>query len=184
MFGESEGTVRPLEQYREYLILLARLQLEPRLRGRVDPSDVVQQTLLKAHQKRDQFQGRTEAELLAWLRAILTNHLADAVRRLGPRHGVQECSLEETLEQSSARLESFLAAEDDSPSRGAIRQERLLRLAEAMASLPEDQRTALELKHLHDQPVSEISRTMGKSPPAVASLLYRGLKRLRELLTE
>ena len=62
--------------------------------------------------------------------------------------------------------------------------EETVRLAEALASLPEDQRTALELKHFHDQPVAEISRTMGKSPSAVAGLLFRGLRALREALAD
>jgi RNA polymerase sigma-70 factor (ECF subfamily) len=183
MSGESEYPGRPLECYRDYLALLARLQLEPKLRGRVDPSDVVQQSLLKAHEKRDQFRGRTEAELLAWLRAILVNHLADAVRQLGPKFGVRECSLE-GLERSSTRLECLLAAKQDSPSQGAMHQERLLRLAEALNGLPEEQRTALELKHLHARSVSEISVAMGRSRAAVASLLYRGLRNLRSLLAE
>jgi len=58
------------------------------------------------------------------------------------------------------------------------------RLTEALASLPADQRSVVELKHLRDVPVSEISRMMGKSPAAVASLIYRGLKTLRERLAD
>jgi RNA polymerase sigma-70 factor (ECF subfamily) len=184
MSGESDYAGRPLECYRDYLALMARLQLEPKLRGRVDPSDVVQQSLLKAHEKRAQFRGRTEAERLAWLRTILVNQLADAVRQLGPKFGVWECSLEEGLERSSVRLESLLAAKGDSPSREAMHQERLLRLAHALNSLPDEQRTALELKHLHARSVSEISLAMGRSRAAVASLLYRGLRNLRSLLAE
>jgi RNA polymerase sigma-70 factor (ECF subfamily) len=173
-----------LERYREYLHLLARIQFEPRLRSKLDPSDVVQQTLLKAHAKWDQFRGRTEAEVLAWLRTILTRQMMDIVRHLSPRQGGREQSLQAALEESSARLESWLAASDLSPSQKAVRQEQLIHLAAALSALPEDQRTALELKHLRDLPVSQIGAIMGKSPSAVASLLYRGLKALREQLTE
>ena len=96
----------------------------------------------------------------------------------------RERSLEAALEESSLRLERWLASDSTSAGGRAIRHEQLLRLAEALAGLPEDQRTALELKHLRDVPVSEISRMMGKSPAAVASLLYRGLKTLRDLLAD
>src|SRR5262245_27648429 len=188
MLGETESPRRSpdpyLERYRDYLHLLARLQLEPRLRAKLDPSDVVQQSLLKAHEKWNEFRGKSEAEVLAWLRTILTHQIVDVMRRFGPRHGGRERSLEVALEQSSARLESWLASQEISPSRTSIRQEQLLRLAEALAALPEEQRTALELKHLRDLPVSQISQIMGKTPSAVTGLLYRGLKKLREQLIE
>jgi hypothetical protein len=107
----SEGAVsdlRPLEHYREYLRLLARLQLDPRLRGQLDPSDIVQQTLLRAHERFDQFRGQTDLELRAWLRAIMARSLFDAARKFGRQTGDRAQSLEAALEQSSARLEAFL----------------------------------------------------------------------------
>src|SRR3954469_11669914 len=96
-----------LERCRDYLFLLARLQLDPGLRGVLDPSDVVQQTLLKAHAKWDQFRGGTEGELIAWLRPILAHHLADLARKHAPRLRGQERSLEAALEESSLRLERW-----------------------------------------------------------------------------
>src|SRR5918911_3955623 len=93
-----------LEKFREYLRVLARLQLDPRLQGKLDPSDLVQEALLKAHQRREQFRGHTDAEMGAWLRQILANTLTDAVRRFAGegRDVGRERSLEEALEQSSA----------------------------------------------------------------------------------
>ncbi len=126
----------------------------------------------------------TEAELAAWLRAILARHLADLARQFAPRRGGRERSLEAALEQSSARLEAWLAAEDTPPIRRAERQEQLLRMAEGLARLPDDQRTALESRHLRGLAVAEVAREMGRSAAAVGSLLYRGLKTLREFLDD
>jgi len=176
----------PLERCREYLRLLARLQLDRRLHGKLDPSDVVQQTLLSAHENRHQFRGRTEAEFLGWLRQILANHLAGAVRRFaaGLRNVNRERSLEGGLEESAARLDVWLAADHSSPSQRAMRQEMHLRLADALGRLPDDQRQAIELHHLKGRTVAEIAAEVGRSKSAVTGLLFRGVKRLRELLQE
>jgi RNA polymerase sigma-70 factor (ECF subfamily) len=65
-----------------------------------------------------------------------------------------------------------------------MRQERLLRLSAALAQLPDEQRVALELKHLQGCSVEVISQHLGRTKQAVGGLLYRGLKRLRELLND
>jgi RNA polymerase sigma-70 factor (ECF subfamily) len=173
-----------MESYREYLRLLARLQLDPRLRSKVDPSDVVQETLLQAHKGRDQFRGQTEAEQVAWLRTILARELVRFSRDLGrgKRDIDREQSLERALEQSSARLEQWLAADDSSPSEKAERHEDLARLADALATLLDDQREALEMHYLHGLSLAEIAARLDRSPKAVSSLLRRGIVNLLERL--
>ena len=175
-----------LERYRDYLRLLARLQLSSRLQAKLDASDIVQQVLLQAHQGLGQFRGQTEAEWLAWLRAILANALAAAGRRFTAeaRDANRERSLEIELDQSSSRMEGLLAADQSSPSERAVRADELLRLARAMNCLPADQRQVVELHHLKGLPVAEVAELIEKSRPAVVGLLYRGLKKLRELLQD
>jgi RNA polymerase sigma-70 factor (ECF subfamily) len=177
---------RPLERYGDYLRLLTQLQLSPRLQAKLDASDVVQQVLLQAHEARSQFRGQSEAEWLGWLRAILANALAAAGRRFSTeaRDLARERSLEGDLELSSSRLEGLLAANQSTPSERAVRAEELLRLARAMAQLPADQRRVVELHHLKGLPVAEVAQLMSRSRPAVVGLLFRGLKKLRELLQE
>ena len=175
-----------LERYRPYLLLLARMRLDLRLRGKLDASDVVQQTLLEAHQARRQFCGTTEAEEAAWLRQILSRNLANAVRDLlrDKRDVRREQSLEAAIEESSRRLEGWLAAEQSSPSERAARHEQGVRLAAALAGLPEAQREALTLHHLEGRPLEEVARLVGRSREAVAGLIKRGLRQLRHRLRE
>jgi RNA polymerase sigma-70 factor (ECF subfamily) len=163
---------------------LARLQLDPRWQAKLDPSDIVQQTLLQAHQARHTFRGQSAAERAAWLRQILARVLANAVRDLGraKRDVGRERSLEVALEESNARLEGWLAAEQSSPSESVERNERLLQLAAALAQLPEDQREAVTLHHLQGWSLGELAKHLDRSEAAVAGLLHRGFKHPRELL--
>jgi RNA polymerase sigma-70 factor (ECF subfamily) len=175
-----------LERFRDYLRLLARLQLDRRLQAKLDASDIVQQTLLAAHEHREQFRGRTDAELAGWLRTILANTMLAAARRFGAdaRNLDRERPLQDSLEESSARLESWLAADQSSPSERVMRVEELVRLAAALARLSADQREVIELHHLKGCPVAAVAEATGRTRPAVMGLLFRGQKKLRELLQE
>ncbi len=175
-----------LERFRAYLSLLARLEVSPRLRDRVDLSGVVQQTLLEAHQSLNDRAIRepTGQATATWLRSILSHNLADAIRKLGARKRDvrREWSLDAALDQSASRLERWLAAEQSSPSQHAIRQEELLRMAERLAELPEAQRRAIELHHLREMPLAQIADELGTTKASVAGLLHRGMKTLRTRL--
>jgi RNA polymerase sigma-70 factor (ECF subfamily) len=175
-----------LERFRHYLMLLARVQLGRQAQGKFEPSDVVQQTLLDAHRQRAQFRGTTDAERAAWLRQMLAFNLADALRHLGreKRDAARERSLEQELEQSSMRLGSWLAAEQASPSEHAVRHEEAVRIAEVLARLPEANREAVVLRYYEGLALDAISARLGRTPAAVAGLLKRGLKQLREALRE
>jgi RNA polymerase sigma-70 factor, ECF subfamily len=176
---------RELEQYRSYLLLLARMHLAEGTRERVEPSDVVQQTLLEAHLQAAKLPAVAE-ERTAWLRTALANNIRDARKNLRrqKRDVTRERSLEDQLQASSQQLDGKLAALQSSPSRQAMRNEDLLRLADALWKLPEGQHEVIVLHHLQGWTLSQTARRLDKTDAAVAGLLHRGLRKLRELLCE
>jgi RNA polymerase sigma-70 factor, ECF subfamily len=181
MGDDGEELATRLESFRNYLLLLARARLDGRLRGKLDPADLVQQTLTRAFERRDQFHGSSDAQRAAWLRTLLAHAMSDALSKFARPHRVER-SLEAALDQSSARLEAFLVADQTSTGGRVERQEELLRLADALAALPDDQRQAVELKHLQGLALVEVARQMARSVPSVAGLLQRGMKALRDNL--
>jgi len=186
--GSEDPPVPPVEigRFRSYLLVLARLGLAAHLRGKLDPSDIVQQTLLEAHVSRALFRGHTAEEEAAWLRTILVQNMVDAERALTrkKRDVGRERSLDAVLAESTARLEGWLQADQSSPSEEVLRQERVLRLAEALASLPEEEQEVLLLRHCQDLTLEEIGTRLSKTRYAVARLLHRGTKALRATLKE
>jgi RNA polymerase sigma-70 factor (ECF subfamily) len=175
-----------LESFRAYLSLLARARLDPRLLGKLDVSGVVQQTLLEAYQALDRRHDWNEAQTAAWLRRMLANNLADEIRKLRTqgRDIGREQSLDAGLEESSAKLEAWLVAEQSSPSERAERNEQTLQLAAALERLPADAREALVLQHWHAWTLAQIGEHLGRTPGAVAGLLHRGLQQLKKHLQE
>lgn len=186
MNPSPESAVSPPnpEQFRSYLRLLARMQLPPRLAPKVDTSDVVQQTLIQAYQGLAGFRGETEREMAGWLRQILAHHLAHLVRDFGrqKRDAGRELPLAQVLDESSARLEAWLTADQSSPSERAQRNDLLLRMADALQALPDEQREAVELHYYHGWTLAQIAEHLQRTPPSVAGLVHRGVLRLRDKL--
>jgi RNA polymerase sigma-70 factor (ECF subfamily) len=182
--GEAVPPDVAVERFRGYLLLLAQLHWDSCLQGQLDPSDLVQQSLLEAYKKRDQFQGTSEAEMAGWLRQILAHNLADAIRRSrrAKRDVHLERSLEALLEESSFRLQACLAAEQSSPSKQAAENEELTRMAGCLAQLPAPQREAVTLHHLQGLTLGELAVRMQRTKNSVAGLIRRGVKKLRELM--
>jgi RNA polymerase sigma-70 factor (ECF subfamily) len=145
-----------------------------------DPEDVVAETMVKVLQRRQQYGGGpVEATWLAWLRSILRTTLIDLVPKISP-------GIHDEVEQSSCRLESWLAADHTSPSMRAAREELLLRIADALARLPQDQQTALEMRYLRVPrgSLADIAAHLGRTKKAAAGLLCRGLAALRDALAD
>jgi RNA polymerase sigma-70 factor, ECF subfamily len=167
-----------LEPFRDYLCLLARLRLDPRLRGRIEPAEVVREVLHEADQTLDRYRGCTPAQLTAWLRQLLARRLARAVRELGlvPDDPLLDQELSTAVEEASAQLAAWLAAEQRAPGSccaGAVS------FAQALARLPEAQREAVVLRYCQGWTISAIARHLGRPCAAVAGLLHRGLQQVR-----
>jgi RNA polymerase sigma-70 factor (ECF subfamily) len=186
MPGPADDPVRDLDRYRDYLLLLARAQIPDWVRGELDASDLVQQTLMLAHRDRGQRRGTTGAEMAGWLRGILTHKLKNAVRdiRRDGRDIARKISLEQSLAESSARLEDWLVHSTLSPDEKADRTEQLLRLASALVRLPDDWRQAVELRYLQGLSVKEVAEAMGRTTAAVGGLLHRALVELRSRMAD
>lgn len=183
--GSKSSIGELLQQYRNYLIVLAATQIEKRLQPRVSPSDVVQETMLRAHKNFGQFRGATEHELLAWLRQILVNNLATFVEHhmLAARRDVRrEVSMERlgaALEQSTVQLAALIPAQGKTPSMAVQQREDAVLLADRMAQLPDDYRNVLVLRNLQGLPFEEVAERIGRSVGATRMLWLRAIERLR-----
>jgi RNA polymerase sigma-70 factor, ECF subfamily len=181
--GASIGQL--LQLYRNYLTVLATTQIEKRLQPRLSPSDVVQETMLRAHKNFGQFRGTTEPELVAWLRQILVNNLAKFVEQhvLAARRDVRrEVSIERlgaALERSTVQLAALLPAAGKSPSMAVQQREEAVVLADRLAQLPDDYREVLVLRNLQGLPFEEVAQQMERSVGAVRMLWLRAIEKLR-----
>jgi RNA polymerase sigma-70 factor, ECF subfamily len=177
-----------LEDFQPYLEFLAATTLARRLhrslKGKISVSDVVQDTLLRAHEKIDQLQGQSAPQVAGWLRTILASIVSNRIRDLcrQRRGGGREQSLEAALEVSAIGIERLAAPSSSSPSEVALQEEVGLRVAQAIGRLPPAQRQAVVLRHFRDWDVLRIAGHLGRTPRAVAGLLRRGREALRKQL--
>ena len=183
--GNGRGTSNSsFGKYRDLLRRLAGRGVDRRVRGRLDESDLVQETLLQAYLSREQVRGRSEPERVGWLRAILANKIAAAHRhfRRRRRDVRRETPPGSPLSEPSGGALAWLEDPGPAPGAGLEREGDLARLAAALAALPADQRRAVEMHHLEGLPFAEVAARMGRSKASVAGLVFRGVLALRERL--
>jgi RNA polymerase sigma-70 factor (ECF subfamily) len=179
--GDREALGRLLEVQHAALHRLAERQLAGRVAVRVAASDIVQQTFLEAHRSFPQFAGRDARELASWLQAILDHKVAGAIRDhalLQKRSVHREQSLDDS-QGGGTPLKQALDAGLSSPSQKAMRAEETQRLAQALTTLPDDQREAVRLRHLEGWALADIARHLGRTQAATAGLIKRGMQALR-----
>jgi RNA polymerase sigma-70 factor (ECF subfamily) len=176
-----------LELYRNYLRLLARIEIGRRLQGKLDASDLVQETFTEAHRNFGLFRGADEPQLVSWLRQILAAKVANLVRHYFGTQGRDvrmERDLAAALDNSSRVLGHELAASLTSPSQAAARREQAVLLANALGRLPEDYRDVIVLRNLEGLTFPEVAKRMGRTQDSVEKLWLRGLARLRQVFGE
>lgn len=183
--GTSGCLSRLLQLYSNYLRLLAGAQLDDRLRARVSPSDVVQETLFEAHRDFDRFVGRSTGEFVGWLRRILIHNLASVVEHhllTEKRDARREVSLDEigaTVDRSATCLAAFLHDDITSPSSQVERHEQVVALAEALTVLAPDYRQVIVMRHVEGRQFKEIAELLGRSQGAIRMLWLRAVEQLR-----
>ena len=172
------------DRCRNYVSLLARVHIESWLQAKVDPSDLVQQTLLEAHRGMGGFQGQSEGEWLAWLKQILKHNATDYIRSY---KGTAKRRIQREVPMEARRHGSSLFRIDpsdpgDTPSQLVMQHENEIQLAEAVSRLDEDHQQVILLRNVQRMSFNEVAERMGRSRPAVQMLWLRALKKLKDLL--
>jgi RNA polymerase sigma-70 factor (ECF subfamily) len=179
--GSVEALGQALDACRGYLLLIAQQELGADLRAKGGASDLVQETFLKAHRHFGRFHGTSEEELLAWLRRLLLNTLADFRRSYcatDKRRAAREVALQ--TGDSSADPGREPAAALPTPSKVAMSNEQASALQEVIDSLPEEYRVVLRLRHEEERSFDEIGRIMHRSANAARKLWSRAVERLQQ----
>jgi RNA polymerase sigma-70 factor (ECF subfamily) len=182
--GSQEALGQALEGCRQYLLAVAQHALPADLRGKVGPSDLVQDTLLKAHHEFHRFEGESEPQLLAWLRVILLNNVANCARHFATdkRSIGREIALAKGDSQEGLASEPH--APEPSPSEVFLAQERDEALEHALAKLPDHYRQVVQWHNQENLSFEDIGRRTGQSADAVRKIWVRALRQLRQLLEE
>jgi len=174
------------ELYQPLLLLSAQNQIDTRLAVRSDASDVVQQTFAEAVQAFHAFHGSTEPEFSAWIQRIHDRNLSDIVRKHvhAEKKSVEREQSLRPVDGSASIVWVEPAVDSSTPSRRLIKAEKALRLAQLLQSLPELQREAVRLRHLEGWPIQKIAEHLDRSFVAAAGLIKRGVRALREKMSE
>lgn len=180
--GSLDDLGQVLNVCRPYLLGIAQRELDADLRAKGGASDLVQETFLDAQRLFLRFAGGSEAELLAWLRQLLLNNLADFTRRYrtaGKRNVGREVAL---TSDASAGSDAFAPVDSVTPSRMMRRNEQTAALDRALAQLPEEYRQVLTLRHQEDLPFEEVGRRLGRSENAARKLWARAVRQLQQAM--
>ncbi len=185
--GEKESLGQLLQLYQNYLTILAATQLDRKLRQRMNPSDLVQETMLAAHCDFIKFRGSTEREFLVWLRQILINclhHAVDAHVKAKMRNVRREVSVERAnaaLDRSAAGFAQVLEDRGPSPSTSLQEHERAVAFADQLAKLRPQYRDVIVLRNLQGLSFEEVADRMNRKPGNVRMMWLRAIDKLKQV---
>jgi RNA polymerase sigma-70 factor (ECF subfamily) len=191
--GQTDALGELCALYRNYLRMIVRTGLGPKLRERVELSDVVQEALVEVVRQFPQFTGQNEAALVGWLRRLVGQKLADlgryhsrAKRAAGgsalPLDAPWEAGATADSSPGGGRLLDMLALSQTSPSEAASRRELIVLLADALADLPGTEAEILWLYYADGLSFEAIGDRMGLSRKSIRGVWARGLKNLKRTL--
>jgi RNA polymerase sigma-70 factor (subfamily 1) len=194
--GETDALGTLCDMYRNYLRMLARTGLGPRLRERVELSDVIQETLIEVIRQFPAFTGQDEVALVGWLRRLISQKLADLGRyhsRVKRGGGDAPWPLDAPMTGSmgiagnaaepggrSVNLVELLTLSQTSPSEAAVRREATVILADALTKLPSDQAEVLWLYHVEGMSFEAIGKHFGVTRKVIRGMWAKGLASLRQ----
>lgn len=175
--GDRDALSRAFEKYQRRLAVLVHFKLSEHTRTFAEVDDVVQETFLRAFRDMDRFTYQSPGSFLRWLSSIADHVIVDRVRYQGRERRAGE----EVRFRSESNPLGPEPVDTKTPSRLLGQREAVERLLERLTALPEDYRKVLVMAKIEGLPTAEIAQQLGKSREAVALLVYRAVKRFREL---
>jgi RNA polymerase sigma-70 factor (ECF subfamily) len=179
--GDEAAFAQLFEHERERIQRMVQFRLDPRLLGRIDPQDIVQDTFLAAQQRLGAFLADDKPFFL-WLRLIAQQTMIDLFRK---HVGAQMRNAARELHSpKSHALSGLFVGRFTSPSGVAIREEVRIRIEQALESMAEIDREVLVLRHFEELSNKETAAVLGIQENAASNRYVRALGRLKELLAE
>ncbi len=173
--GSNDALGRVLELFRPYLLQIAFLELEPELKVKESPSDLVQQSFMEAAKAFGTFQGEDPAIIQDWLRQILLNN----VRDLRDRYRTEKRRISREVGGLAGGVAGDIPADATPPSQVVIRQEQALALSTAMTQLTDDSRQLILLRHQEGRSFKEIAAELNTTEDAARKRWARAIEQLR-----
>ncbi len=183
--GGPEAVARLFSQYRERLERMVRFRMDPRLSGRVDPDDILQEAYMEIDRRVQDYIGQPTVPLFVWMRQITWQTLIDTHRRhvvAKARNVNQEASRMPGAGATSVSMAAQLVGHLTSPSQAAIREERLQRVKQALDAMDETDREVLALRHFEQLTNNEVADVLGLQKAAASNRYVRALSRLKQTL--